>query len=113
MGGGRGWKDAPAPRAQLPFLPPSSQESSADATKRNNTNQPNPYFIYQRETKGKYYYEFEFTAKNSRYTRHSVAVVTADKGRFYTLTTGANERRWSKMKDRLNTTVRSFSLVNV
>lgn len=67
----------------------------------------------QRETKGKVYYEFEFTAKNARYTRHSVAVVTADKGKFYTLTTGANERRWGKMKDRLNTTVRSFTLVNV
>jgi hypothetical protein len=46
----------------------------------------------QRETKGRTYYEFEFTAKNPRYTRHSVAVVTADAGKFYTLTTGANER---------------------
>jgi photosystem II oxygen-evolving enhancer protein 2 len=34
-------------------------------------------------------------------------------GRFYTLTTGANERRWGKMKDKLKTTIRSFSLVNV
>lgn len=66
----------------------------------------------QRETKGKVYYEFEFTAKTQRYTRHSLAVVTADKGRFYTLTTGANERRWGKMKDKLQTTVRSFSLIN-
>lgn len=67
----------------------------------------------QRETKGQTYYEFEFTAKNSRYTRHSVAVVTAYKGVFFTLTTGSNERRWGKMKDKLNTTVRSFSLINV
>ncbi|KIY91524.1 PsbP-like protein 1 [Monoraphidium neglectum] len=66
----------------------------------------------ERETKGKTYYEFEFTAKNSRYTRHSVAVVTADRGIFYTLTTGANERRWGKMGDKLKTTVRSFQLVN-
>jgi photosystem II oxygen-evolving enhancer protein 2 len=33
-------------------------------------------------------------------------------GKFYTLTTGANEKRWGKMKDKLTTTVRSFSLVN-
>lgn len=33
-------------------------------------------------------------------------------GTFYTLTTGANERRWGKMKDKLQTTVRSFSLIN-
>jgi hypothetical protein len=73
---------------------------------------PPPLRTSQRETKGKTYYEFEFTAKNSRYTRHSVAVVTADRGIFYTLTTGANERRWGKMGDKLKTTVRSFQLVN-
>ncbi|GBF98614.1 hypothetical protein Rsub_10803 [Raphidocelis subcapitata] len=67
----------------------------------------------ERETKGKMYYEFEFTAKTPRYTRHSVAVVTANKGTFYTLSTGSNERRWGKMKEKLNTTVRSFSLINV
>lgn len=66
----------------------------------------------ERETKGRTYYEFEFTAKNPRYTRHSVAVVIADNGRFYTLTTGSNERRWPKMKDKLNTTIRSFTLIN-
>ncbi len=33
-------------------------------------------------------------------------------GRFYTLTTGANERRWGKMKDKLSTVVRSFNLIN-
>lgn len=33
-------------------------------------------------------------------------------GKFYTLTTGANEKRWGKMKDKLSTTVRSFSLIN-
>eukprot|EP00878_Enallax_costatus_P001904 GHUV01002065.1.p1 GENE.GHUV01002065.1~~GHUV01002065.1.p1 ORF type:complete len:227 (+),score=64.38 GHUV01002065.1:202-882(+) len=67
----------------------------------------------KRETNGKTYYEFEYTAKTPRYTRHSVAVVTANDGKFYTLTTGANEKRWGKMKDKLGTTVRSFSLINV
>lgn len=34
----------------------------------------------QRELNGHNYYEFEYTAKNPRYTRHSVAVVVANDG---------------------------------
>jgi photosystem II oxygen-evolving enhancer protein 2 len=66
----------------------------------------------QRELNGHNYYEFEYTAKNPRYTRHSLAVVVANDGKFYTLTTGANEKRWGKMKEKLTTTIKSFSLVN-
>lgn len=33
-------------------------------------------------------------------------------GKFYTLTTGANEFRWDKMKDRLKTVVDSFEVVD-
>ncbi|KAF8068441.1 PU1 [Scenedesmus sp. PABB004] len=65
-----------------------------------------------REAGGHNYFEFEYTAKTPRYTRHSLAVVVANDGKFYTLTTGANEKRWGKMKDRLQTTIKSFSLVN-
>ncbi|GIL70032.1 hypothetical protein Vretifemale_880 [Volvox reticuliferus] len=66
----------------------------------------------QRELKGHNYYEIEFTATNPRYTRHQLAVVACNNGTFYTLTTGANERRWDKMKEKLQTTVRSFQLLN-
>lgn len=113
----------------------------------------------QRDLNGHAYYEFEYTAKNPRYTRHSVAVVVVNDGafsarrrtlggphelgvrtphawgltacvscllllprllpaaattagKFYTLTTGANEKRWGKMKDKLATMIKSFSLVN-
>ena len=34
-------------------------------------------------------------------------------GKFYTLTTGANERRWGKMKDKLQTIIDSFEIFNV
>jgi photosystem II oxygen-evolving enhancer protein 2 len=64
------------------------------------------------DSKGRKYYEFEYTVKNSRYTRHSLAVACANGGTFYTLTTGANEKRWGKMKKSLQTMVRSFSLIN-
>ena len=33
-------------------------------------------------------------------------------GKFYTLATGANERRWSKMKPRLEQVVQSFEVQN-
>lgn len=65
-----------------------------------------------RELKDKEYFEFEFTAANKRFTRHQLAVVAVNDGKFYTLTTGANEKRWSKMKDRLQKVTKSFSLIN-
>ena len=34
-------------------------------------------------------------------------------GKFYTVTTGANERRWEKMKDKLHTVIDSFQIFNV
>jgi photosystem II oxygen-evolving enhancer protein 2 len=42
----------------------------------------------------------------------AAVVVLVCPGKFYTLTTGANEKRWGKMKDKLATTIKSFSLVN-
>lgn len=35
---------------------------------------------HQRDANGHAYYEFEYTAKNSRYTRHSLAVVVVNDG---------------------------------
>ncbi|OIW07293.1 hypothetical protein TanjilG_11927 [Lupinus angustifolius] len=62
---------------------------------------------------GKLYYQFEFIAQAPNYTRHALSTVTIGNGRFYTLTTGANERRWEKMKDRLQTIIDSFNIFNV
>ncbi|KAG5618438.1 hypothetical protein H5410_018262 [Solanum commersonii] len=62
---------------------------------------------------GKTYYSFEFVAQAPNYTRHALTVVCIGNGKFYTLTTGANERRWGKMKDRLHTVVDSFQIFNV
>jgi len=42
------------------------------------------------------YYDFEYTASTPRYTRHSLASVTIGNGKFYTLETGSNERRWDR-----------------
>ncbi|XP_039780266.1 psbP-like protein 1, chloroplastic isoform X2 [Panicum virgatum] len=61
---------------------------------------------------GRAYYTFEFTAQAPNYTRHALGAIVIANGKFYTLTTGANERRWEKMKDRLHTVVDSFKIEN-
>ncbi|OMO97005.1 Photosystem II PsbP, oxygen evolving complex [Corchorus olitorius] len=67
----------------------------------------------EHEADGKTYYTFEFVAQAPTYIRHALSAVCIGNGKFYTLTTGANERRWGKMKDRLLTVVDSFQIFNV
>ncbi|KAL1541698.1 phycocyanin alpha-subunit phycocyanobilin lyase [Salvia divinorum] len=67
----------------------------------------------EHDVEGKAYYTFEFLAQAPNYTRHALTTVCIGNGRFYTVTTGANERRWEKMKDRLKTVVDSFQIFNV
>jgi photosystem II oxygen-evolving enhancer protein 2 len=59
---------------------------------------------------GRKYFDFEFLVNNPRYTRHAVASVTVGNGKFYTLVTGANEKRWGKMGDKVKTVVKSFDV---
>lgn len=66
----------------------------------------------ERDAEGKTYYAFEFITQAPNFTRHALASVCIGNGKFYTLTTGANERRWKKMKDRLHTVVNSFRIFN-
>ncbi|KAF3330368.1 hypothetical protein FCM35_KLT03722 [Carex littledalei] len=64
----------------------------------------------EHDVDGKAYYTFEFTAQAPNFTRHALGTVAVANGKFYTLTTGANERRWEKMKDRLHEVVDSFKI---
>ncbi|KAK3422443.1 hypothetical protein EUGRSUZ_G02904 [Eucalyptus grandis] len=67
----------------------------------------------EHDVDGKAYYTFEFVAKAPNYTRHALSTISIGNGKFYTLTTGANERRWGKMKDKLETVVDSFKIFTV
>ncbi|CAI9787183.1 unnamed protein product [Fraxinus pennsylvanica] len=67
----------------------------------------------EHDVDGRAYYTFEFVAKAPNYTRHALSTICIGNGKFYTLTTGANERRWEKMKDRLKTVVDSFQIFSV
>ena len=46
------------------------------------------------------YYQFEYVAQAPNFTRHALTTVGVNNGSLYTLTTGANQRRWKKMEDR-------------
>lgn len=80
-------------------LAPSTQKTKLIEAKENDVD-------------GRAYYTFEFTAQAPNYTRHALGSIVIANGKFYTLTTGANERRWEKMKDRLHTVVDSFKIEN-
>ncbi|KAB1217956.1 PsbP-like protein 1, chloroplastic [Morella rubra] len=67
----------------------------------------------EHDVDGRAYYTFEFIAKAPNYTRHALSTISIANGKFYTLTTGANERRWEKMKDKLHEIVDSFKISNV
>eukprot|EP00236_Picocystis_salinarum_P006259 CAMPEP_0113930996 /NCGR_PEP_ID=MMETSP1159-20121227/6280_1 /TAXON_ID=88271 /ORGANISM="Picocystis salinarum" /LENGTH=193 /DNA_ID=CAMNT_0000931881 /DNA_START=174 /DNA_END=752 /DNA_ORIENTATION=+ /assembly_acc=CAM_ASM_000767 len=43
---------------------------------------------------GKTYYTFEYASQGPTYIRRALTTVAISNGKFYTLTTGANDRRW-------------------
>ncbi|KAK9169270.1 hypothetical protein Syun_001410 [Stephania yunnanensis] len=67
----------------------------------------------EHDVDGRAYYTFEFVAQAPNFTRHALGAISIGNGKFYTLTTGANERRWGKMKDKLHTVIDSFKVFNV
>jgi photosystem II oxygen-evolving enhancer protein 2 len=69
--------------------------------------------VSRRLVDGRPYVDFEFASKASTYIRHALASVSVANGKFYTLTTGANElRRWGKVKGTLESVVASFKVVD-
>ena len=62
----------------------------------------------ERMQDGRRYIDFEFLAKSKSYTKHALASVTIANGKLYTLETGSNERRWSKMQEKVKQVVKSF-----
>ncbi|CAL5372205.1 unnamed protein product [Camellia sinensis] len=81
------------------LAPPSQKTKLVEAT--------------EHDVDGNAYYTIEFIAKAPNYTRHALSAICIGNGRFYTVTTGANERRWEKMKDKLHTVIDSFQIFKV
>ncbi|KAA6423017.1 MAG: OEE2 of thylakoid lumen [Trebouxia sp. A1-2] len=81
------------------LTPRSQQAKVLGVNKREIDGRTNHFMSLSLQTKAKH-----------RYIRHALAVVTVGNGKFYTLTTGSNENRWSKMKERLVEVVKSFQV---
>ncbi|KAF6148817.1 hypothetical protein GIB67_014188 [Kingdonia uniflora] len=71
------------------------------------------YGVSKHDIDGKTFYNFEFVAQAPNYTRHALGTISILNGKLYALTTGSNERRWGKMKDKLRAVVDSFKISNV
>lgn len=65
----------------------------------------------KQDSNGKTYYTFEYASQGPTYIRRALTTVAISNGKFYTLTTGANDRRWNKMESRLKTVADSFNLL--
>jgi hypothetical protein len=59
------------------------------------------------------YVAFEFLANAGRFTRHVEAAATVANGKLILFTIGSSAKRWSKMKEKLDTAVRSFKAFDV
>jgi hypothetical protein len=59
------------------------------------------------------YVAFEFLQMSRKFTRHVVAAATIANGKLILFTTGASEKRWDKMRDKLATSANSFKAFTV
>jgi photosystem II oxygen-evolving enhancer protein 2 len=59
------------------------------------------------------YYNMEFKVTAPNYSRHALAAFTVNNGKFYTLLTGCNERRWKKVGPKLKDMIGSFSTFTI
>lgn len=83
---------------QKVLTPPGQKSKVLDVNERTDSN-------------GKTYYTFEYASQAPNYIRRALTTVAISNGKFYTLTTGANDRRWNKMESRLKTVASSFNLL--
>lgn len=83
---------------QKVLTPPGQKSKILDVTEKKDDN-------------GKAYYTFEYASQGPTYIRRALTTVAISNGKFYTLTTGANDRRWNKMESRLRTVANSFTLL--
>ena len=65
----------------------------------------------RQDKEGRDYYTIEYLTKAPNYIRHGITVIAISNGKFYICNTGANEKRWDSMKDKLKVVVNSFELV--
>ncbi|EEC74982.1 hypothetical protein OsI_11024 [Oryza sativa Indica Group] len=71
---------------------------------------PTVYDMQERTVDGKNYWTFEYDLEAPGYGVSAFATVAIGNGRYYTLIVTANERRWSRLRNRLKVVADSFKL---
>ncbi|KAL6011238.1 hypothetical protein ACLOJK_001683 [Asimina triloba] len=74
---------------------------------------PTIFDIKERTTDGKHYWTFEYDLASPTFARSSFSTIAIGNGRFYTLIVGANERRWSRMRNKLKVVADSFKMLDI
>ncbi|XP_006649868.1 photosynthetic NDH subunit of lumenal location 1, chloroplastic [Oryza brachyantha] len=71
---------------------------------------PTVYDMQERTVDGRNYWTFEYDLEAPGYGVSAFATVAIGNGRYYTLIVTANERRWSRLRNRLKVVADSFKL---
>jgi len=71
---------------------------------------PSIYEMQERTVDGKNYWTFEYDLEAPGYGVSAFATVAIGNGRYYTLIVTANERRWSRLRNRLKVVADSFKI---
>ncbi|KAG0551658.1 hypothetical protein BDA96_01G441900 [Sorghum bicolor] len=71
---------------------------------------PSVYDMQERTVDGKNYWTFEYDLEAPGYGVSAFATVAIGNGRYYTLIVTANERRWSRLRNKLKVVADSFKI---
>ncbi|XP_072975685.1 photosynthetic NDH subunit of lumenal location 1, chloroplastic [Typha angustifolia] len=77
------------------------------------TQVPTIYDMQERTVDGKNYWTFEYELASPNFSRTAFATVAIGNGRYYTLIVGANERRWSRVRNKLKVVADSFKILDI
>ncbi|URE22364.1 GAD domain [Musa troglodytarum] len=67
----------------------------------------------ERTVDGKYYWTFEYELESPSFSRTAFATIAIGNGRYYTLVVGANERRWTRLRNKLKVVADSFRILDI
>ncbi|KAH0460892.1 hypothetical protein IEQ34_008467 [Dendrobium chrysotoxum] len=77
------------------------------------TQKPTIFDMQERTIDGKNYWTFEYELESSGFARTAFATIAIGNGRYYTLVVGANQRRWSRLRDLLKVVADSFKILDI
>ncbi|XP_078160488.1 psbP-like protein 2 isoform X2 [Carex rostrata] len=77
------------------------------------TQVPTIYEMTERTVDGKNYWTFEYELESPNFARSAFATIAIGNGRYYTLIVGANQRRWSRVRNQLKVVADSFKMLDI